>query len=575
MPSIRTTFWRDRAPRPTLTRDGGTPVAFATSRHSAAFAAPSTGGAVTWAAKAPSAPATSRSRAARGVRRMVSSASTAPMLSGAGGGRRARGRPGREQRLELIGAHRLREEVALGAVAAEVAQRLELVVGLDALGDRPEAEAGGDVDDGAHDRRVVRLLAETVDERAVDLDRVDRHALQARQRRVAGAEVVEQDADAERAERLERRAGRGDVLEQHALGDLEAEAAGLEAAARERALHLGEELRAGELAARDVDGDAEVGGVREALAPGGDLGGRLLEHPLAERCDEAGLLGQADELGRCDDAVAGAIPADERLDADQALVGDVEDRLVVDAELLALDGAAQVALGAQPDERVLAHLLVEELVAPAAALLRAVHRGVGLAQHRLGALRPRRDRDPDARRHEDLAAGLQRDRPLPRVGDAPRDGDRLALGRDLAADDELVAAEARDGVRAADHLLEAGAEGDEQVVAGLVAERVVDRLELVDVEQEDRDERAGALGAGERVLDAVVEERAVREAGGGGRAGGGRPRAGGGGRGGRGWGGGWGRRAATGGACAPRCPRGRARRRAGRPSTAARGRPRR
>src|SRR3954469_19712271 len=497
----------------TLTRDGGTPAAFATSRHRASFAAPSTGGAGACAAGGAGGGGGSRSRAARGVRRMLRSASTAPMLSGAGGSGRAHDRPSGEERLEVLGRHRRGEQVALGAVAAEPAERVELAGGLDALGDRLEPQAARDVDDRADDRRVVLLLAQPVDERAVDLDRVDRHALQARQGRVAGAEVVEQDADAELAQALERRARRGDVLEEDALGDLEAEAAGLEAAARERPLHLAEELGPGELAARHVDGDAEVGGVREALAPGGDLGGRLLEHPAAERRDEAGLLGQADELGRADDAVAGTVPADERLDADQALVGDVEDRLVVDAELLALDGAAQVALGAQPDERVVAHLLVEELVAPASALLRLVHRGVGLAQHRLGALRPRGDRDPDARRHEDLAAGLERDRPLPRVGDAPRDGDRLALGRDLAADDELVAAEARDGVRAADHLLEAGAEGDEQVIAGLVAERVVDRLELVDAEKEDGRERPGALRASEGVLDAVVEERAVRQAG--------------------------------------------------------------
>ena len=153
----------------------------------------------------------------------------------------------------------------------------------------------------------------------------------------------------------------------------------------------------------------------------------------AERGDEAGLLGEADELGRADDAVARAVPAHERLDAEQPVLGDVEDRLVVDAELLALDGAAQVALGPQAREGVLAHLLVEELVAAAAALLGPVHRGVGLAEHRLGALGPARDRDADARRDEDLAAGPDRDRPLPGVGDALGDGERLGLGLDLAA----------------------------------------------------------------------------------------------------------------------------------------------
>ena len=66
-------------------------------------------------------------------------------------------------------------------------------------------------------------------------------------------------------------------------------------------------------------------------------------------------------------------------------------------------------------------------------------------------------------------------------------------------DDELVAAEPGDGVRAADDVLQARAERDEEVVAGLVAERVVDRLELVDVEQQHRDERLRALRAGEGV----------------------------------------------------------------------------
>src|SRR4029079_10056411 len=149
------------------------------------------------------------------------------------------------------------------AIAPELMERVELRAGLDALGDRAQAEAARDVDDRRDDRGVLVLGPEAVDEGAVDLDRVDRDALQARERRVAGAEVVEQDADAAGAKLLSRGARRGDVREQGALGDLEAEAPRLEAAALERALDLAEELGPGELAAGDVDGDAEVGGVRE------------------------------------------------------------------------------------------------------------------------------------------------------------------------------------------------------------------------------------------------------------------------------------------------------------------------
>ena len=50
----------------------------------------------------------------------------------------------------------------------------------------------------------------------------------------------------------------------------------------------------------------------------------------------------------------------------------------------------------------------------------------------------------------------------------------------------------------------------QQLVAGVVAVAVVDGLELVDVEQQHADPRAAGL---ERVLEAVVEQRAVRQLG--------------------------------------------------------------
>src|SRR4029078_5272065 len=106
----------------------------------------------------------------------------------------------------------------------------------------------------------------------------------------------------------------------------------------------------------------------------------------------------------------------------------------------------QIALGPQAREGVLAHLLVEQLEPAAAALLRPVHRGVALAEHVLAALGPARDGDAAARGDEDLAAGPDGDRPLPGVGDALGDGERFSLGLDLAEDDALVAAEARDRV---------------------------------------------------------------------------------------------------------------------------------
>ena len=53
----------------------------------------------------------------------------------------------------------------------------------------------------------------------------------------------------------------------------------------------------------------------------------------------------------------------------------------------------------------------------------------------------------------------------------------------------------------------------EQAVAGVVAEAVVDELEPVEVEEQHRDRRVVATRALQRVGQAVVQQRPVREPG--------------------------------------------------------------
>ena len=60
---------------------------------------------------------------------------------------------------------------------------------------------------------------------------------------------------------------------------------------------------------------------------------------------------------------------------------------------------------------------------------------------------------------------------------------------------------------------EALGELGQQLVAALVAEAVVDDLEAVEVEHEHGDGAAVAGGERERVVDAVDEQRAVRQPG--------------------------------------------------------------
>ena len=116
-------------------------------------------------------------------------------------------------------------EVALRLRAAELDEDLGLPLGLHALGHDLEAEPAGEPDDAGDDGHVVAVGVELGRERAVDLHRVDGEAPEVAERRVAGPEVVDREADAELADRVERLDRGVELVEDRVLGDLDAEAA--------------------------------------------------------------------------------------------------------------------------------------------------------------------------------------------------------------------------------------------------------------------------------------------------------------------------------------------------------------
>ena len=71
---------------------------------------------------------------------------------------------------DVVGRQRPGEQVALGLVAAELAQTVELIGRLDAFGDGSQAEVGREIDDGGDDALVFLIDPEALDERLVDLD---------------------------------------------------------------------------------------------------------------------------------------------------------------------------------------------------------------------------------------------------------------------------------------------------------------------------------------------------------------------------------------------------------------------
>ena len=195
-----------------------------------------------------------------------------------------------------------------------------------------------------------------------------------------------------------------------------------------------------------------------------------------------------EELLGTEQPALGVEPAGQRLEADDVAGRQLDDRLVVRHDLAAVDAAAQLRGGAQGERRRLLQPGGVGLDAVAAAGLRPVHRPVGVAQQvggdgRLGGV----DREADAGRDEELGA-LDVDRLADRraqpLGHSP--GIERVVGLGLQHDDELVAAEAGEQRAVADGAADPLRQHRQQPVADAVAEAVVDRLEVVEVDEQQR-----------------------------------------------------------------------------------------
>ena len=187
------------------------------------------------------------------------------------------------------------------------------------------------------------------------------------------------------------------------------------------------------------------------------LAARLAEHPPADRDDQAGLLGERDELRRRDEPARRVVPAQQRLDAVVGPPLEADDRLVVDLELLRARARAAARRAARAARR-------------RARASRARTAGNGPCcraspctwRRRRCAAAPRRPAKAGPRR----SCRCRRSRagrpacPSTSIGASSASSSRSAIiaassSRDAVEQDrELVAAEARDGVGRPDGLLE-------------------------------------------------------------------------------------------------------------------------
>ena len=253
--------------------------------------------------------------------------------------------------------------------------------------------------------RLAPVRLEALDERAVDLDRVERQVLEVRQGRVAGPEVVEDELDAELAQRPQRSRPGLRLVHQDALGDLELEQVGRQAG-------LGEDRR------------------RPASTRSGWVNWRADRLTLMTSCDPGSVSSQA---RACRQAVSSTqrpigmirpvssasgmndsggtrprVGCCQRTSASSPTIRlgrEVDDRLVVEPQLVALERAAEVVLELDPLHRRRAHRRLERTCSACPASRFAWTRAISASRKRSAGVAPAGpgDRDPEARVDEPLA----------------------------------------------------------------------------------------------------------------------------------------------------------------------------
>ena len=234
-------------------------------------------------------------------------------------------------------------------------------------------------------RPASRPAVEVGDEALVDLEARHREVLEVGERRVAGAEVVDRDPDAERAQ-----LARGSLSTRWCRTRTDS----VSSSVRQRRIEAASCSRI--RCARRRRSPGWWSWTPETLTLIESGSGHLRFQTTAWRhassstqrpistitpvSSAAGMNSAGETSPRC-----GMAPADQRLEAARASVAaHVLDRLVGDAELARAERLRQLDLEREPLDGDVAQRRVEHRHAALALRLRAVHRDVGVAQQRLG-----------------------------------------------------------------------------------------------------------------------------------------------------------------------------------------------
>ncbi len=413
--------------------------------------------------------------------------------------------------LHLLEKHRLREIIALGVADLGGGLQVgELLEGFHAFCDHGHAERLAQRFDGAQHGLAARPLVDVRDEGTVDLDLVGGDFSQRGERRIAGAEIVDRHARAELAQLGQDLGLERALAQKRFFGHLDHEALGA-VGCRQR-LHEGvHERGVAGLLGGDVEADARIGaelGIDQI-----DRRHHLVEYQVCQFVDQPELDREVKEGGRCLDHAVLVVETDQRFDADDLPGADVDLGLEGAVEALFQDRKPQRLLQLGPRRRLAFHVAVEDREAALDLALDPVHGDVGVvAQHVVAAAVLGIEAGSDRGRGEDLEI-VDEHRRLEALQEAVERGREFDFAYDrIEQQQEFVAADPRQHIGGAQFRLQPLGELDQQGIAGGMAVIIVDVLEIVDVEEHQREAAGGAV-VRQDVVDPGFDHRPFRHAG--------------------------------------------------------------
>ena len=211
----------------------------------------------------------------------------------------------------------------------------------DALGHGHQLEALGELDDGLAQPAIDLVVVAIADIAAVDLELAERQLPQPRQRRIAGAEIVQRQRAAQAAQLLGDVIGKLEVVQNLVLGDFEDEARPI----RRRRPMLAQHPRQRQFDQRrdrHVDREFYRGAVHRAVL---EVAQRRDDDALGQR-QHFLFFGAGQEGTGSDDAAVRQPRPHQTLGADQTLGAQIDLRLIPELVPVAQQDVAQRQLAA-------------------------------------------------------------------------------------------------------------------------------------------------------------------------------------------------------------------------------------